>query len=35
MLIKRFIDAKPYGAPNHRSVVGLWLQRFEERGPLN
>ena len=35
MLVKRFADAKPYEAPNHRSVVGLRLQGFEEGGPKN
>ena len=35
MLTKRFADAKPYEAPNHRGVVGLRLQGFEEGGPKN
>jgi mannose-6-phosphate isomerase-like protein (cupin superfamily) len=35
MLVKRFADAKPYEAPNHRGVVGLRLQGFEEDGPKN
>ena len=35
MLAKRFADAKPYEAPNHRGVVGLRLQGFEEGGPEN
>ncbi|MEP3275558.1 MAG: cupin domain-containing protein [Stappiaceae bacterium] len=35
MHIKRFEDAKPYEAPNHRDVVGLRLQGFEEGGPQN
>jgi quercetin dioxygenase-like cupin family protein len=35
MLAKRFADAKPYEAPNHRGVVGLRLQGFEEGGPKN
>ncbi len=35
MLVKRFKDAKPYEAPNHRGVVGLRLQGFEPGGPLN
>lgn len=35
MLVKRFQDAKPYEAPNHRGVVGLRLQGFEEGGPTN
>ena len=35
MLTKRFADAKPYEAPNHRGVVGLRLQGFEPDGPKN
>lgn len=35
MLVKRFQDAKPYDAPNHRGVVGLRLQGFEQGGPTN
>lgn len=35
MHIKRFADAKPYEAANHRGVVGLRLQGFEEGGPQN
>lgn len=35
MLARRFQDAKPYDAPNHRGVVGLRLQGFEEGGPRN
>ena len=35
MLVKRFADAKPYDAPNHRGVVGLRLQGFEPDGPKN
>lgn len=35
MLVKRFQDAKPYEAPNHRAVVGLRLQGFESGGPRN
>lgn len=35
MRLKRFAEAKPYEAPNHRGVVGLRLQGFEEGGPLN
>jgi hypothetical protein len=35
MLVKRFADAAPYEAPNHRGVVGLRLQGFEEGGPTN
>jgi mannose-6-phosphate isomerase-like protein (cupin superfamily) len=35
MLVKRFQDAKAYEAPNHRGVVGLRLQGFEEGGPRN
>jgi quercetin dioxygenase-like cupin family protein len=33
MHVKRFADAKPYEAPNHRGVVGLRLQGFEPGGP--
>ena len=35
MKLKRFDDAQPYDAPNHRGVVGLRLQGFEEGGPTN
>lgn len=35
MHIKRFSEAGPYDAPNHRGVVGLRLQGFEEEGPKN
>jgi mannose-6-phosphate isomerase-like protein (cupin superfamily) len=35
MLVKRFHEAKSYEAPNHRGVVGLRLQGFEEGGPQN
>ncbi|KAB2868605.1 MAG: cupin domain-containing protein [Bauldia sp.] len=35
MFVKRFADAKPYDAPNHRGVVGLRLQGFEQGGPTN
>ncbi len=35
MLVKRFAEALPYEAPNHRGVVGLRLQGFEEGGPKN
>jgi quercetin dioxygenase-like cupin family protein len=35
MQLKRFSDAKPYEAPNHRGVVGLRLQGFEPGGPTN
>ena len=35
MHVKRFADAKPYEAPNHRGVVGLRLQGFEPGGPIN
>jgi quercetin dioxygenase-like cupin family protein len=35
MLVKRFQDAKPYVAPNHRGVVGLRLQGHEDNGPKN
>jgi len=35
MHVKRFSDANPYEAPNHRGVVGLRLQGFEPGGPTN
>ena len=35
MLVKRFDQATPYDAPNHRGVVGLRLQGFEVGGPTN
>jgi quercetin dioxygenase-like cupin family protein len=35
MHVKLFRDAEPYDAPNHRDVVGLRLQGFEEDGPKN
>ena len=35
MRVNRFADAKPHEAPNHRGVVGLRLQGFEEHGPEN
>jgi quercetin dioxygenase-like cupin family protein len=35
MHIKRFADAQRYEAPNHRGVVGLRLQGYEEAGPKN
>lgn len=35
MHVKRFADAAKYEAPNHRGVVGLRLQGFEEHGPKN
>jgi quercetin dioxygenase-like cupin family protein len=35
MFVKRFEEAKPYDAPNHRGVVGLRLQGFERGGPTN
>ena len=35
MHVKRFVDAAPYDAPNHRGVVGLRLQGFEDGGPTN
>lgn len=35
MLVRRFEDARPYDAPNHRGVAGLRLQGFEEGGPTN
>ena len=33
MKIKRFAEAKPYEAPNHRDVRSLRLQGFESGGP--
>lgn len=35
MLVRRFAEARPYEAPNHRGVVGLRLQGFEPGGPAN
>ncbi|MDE0533770.1 MAG: cupin domain-containing protein [Albidovulum sp.] len=35
MLVKRFAEAQPYDAPNHRGVAGLRLQGFEDGGPEN
>jgi quercetin dioxygenase-like cupin family protein len=35
MLVKRLADAQKYDAPNHRGVVGLRLQGFEDGGPKN
>jgi quercetin dioxygenase-like cupin family protein len=35
MHLKRFAEAEPYDAPNHRGVVGLRLQGFEPGGPTN
>ncbi len=35
MHLRRFADARPYDAPNHRGVVGLRLQGFEPDGPRN
>lgn len=35
MHVKRFNEATKYEAPNHRGVVGLRLQGFEEQGPKN
>ena len=35
MLVKRFEEATPDDAPNHRGVVGLRLQGFEAGGPTN
>lgn len=35
MFVKKFEDALPYDAPNHRGVVGLRLQGFEDQGPKN
>jgi len=33
MLVKRFADAEPYEAPNHRDVRSMRLQGFEPDGP--
>ncbi|MDB5595551.1 MAG: cupin [Hyphomicrobiales bacterium] len=35
MFVKRFPDAKPYEAPNHRDVKAVRLQGFEAGGPTN
>ena len=35
MLVKRFAEAKPYEAPNHRDVRSFRLQGFEAGGPAN
>ncbi len=35
MLVKRYADAKPYDAANHRGNLGLRLQGFEAGGPTN
>ena len=35
MLAKKFSDAKPYDAVNHRGNVGLRLQGWEAGGPTN
>ncbi len=35
MFVKRFTDAKPYVAANHREVCGLRIQGFEPGGPTN
>jgi quercetin dioxygenase-like cupin family protein len=35
MFVKRFADARPYEAPNHRDMRGLRLQGFEAGGPTN
>lgn len=35
MLTKRFADAQPYDAPNHRGVLGRRLQGYEPDGPTN
>lgn len=35
MFVRKFEDALPYDAPNHRGVVGLRLQGFEDQGPKN
>jgi quercetin dioxygenase-like cupin family protein len=33
VLIKRFVDAQPYEAPNHHGMRSLRLQGFEPLGP--
>ncbi len=35
MFTKRFQEAKPYDAPNHRGCLGLRLQGYEDGGPKN
>jgi quercetin dioxygenase-like cupin family protein len=35
MLVKRYQDAKPYDAVNHRGNYGVRLQGFEPGGPTN
>ncbi len=35
MLAKKFSDAKPYDAVNHRGNLGVRLQGFEPGGPTN
>lgn len=35
MKVQRFVEAKPYQAPNHFDVRALRLQGFEEGGPTN
>ncbi len=35
MRVKKFADAKPYDAVNHRGNLGLRLQGFEPGGPAN
>ena len=35
MFVKRFGEAQPYEAPNHRAMTGLRLQGFEDGGPEN
>lgn len=35
MIVRRFADAKPYEAPNHRDVRSMRLQGFEQGGPAN
>ena len=35
MHVKRFADAKPYEAVNHRNAAALRLQGFEPNGPKN
>lgn len=33
LAVKVFPDARPYEAPNHRGIVSLRLQGFEQGGP--
>ncbi len=35
MFVKRFEEAKPYEAPNHRDCRAMRLQGFETEGPKN